>query len=83
MKLYQFIHEPDAKPIYRGTRAEVKADAKEVAAKLRFASRIYEINMNTDKDALVLLLNKGEPVNATVVRSWSVTPRGGLSELEA
>lgn len=83
MKVYQFIHEPDAKPLYRGTLADVKADAKEVATKLRFAIRIHELDVPTDKDSVIALLNTGgPPADLKPTRSWSVTPRGGLAELE-
>ncbi len=43
--------------------------------------RVELVEIDTDKATLVLLLNK-DPVNTTVLRTWKVTPRGGLTEIE-
>ena len=84
MKVIRITPEPEATPHYVGTIAEAKSWVKDnVATKLRFAVRVAEINMNTDKEAILLLLNNsGTPANATVLRQWSVTPRGGFADLE-
>lgn len=82
MKVIRITPEPEATPVYAGTIAEAKTWVKDnVTAKLRFAVRVAELDFATDKAGVIKLLNgAAEP---TALRQWSVTPRGGLAELEA
>ena len=51
-----------------------------------YTAEIYidELEIPTDKAAIIQILNGGPPVEplAPVVRSWTLSPRGGLQETE-
>lgn len=63
---------------YFGTRAEAKTSIKDKAPKVREQYLLEEVNVETDKDGVVKMLN-GDP-DCSTIRRWGFTARGGLKE---
>lgn len=85
MKFYR-IDTPEG-CTYASTANQVKAFMKTVEPVLRHAYEVDEIEVATDKDSLLALLNnQGIRADATSIfsdplRTWKVTSRGGMTEL--
>jgi len=45
-------------------------------------ARIELFDIPTDKEGVLALLSRAEGLTATVLRTWALTPRGGLKEVE-
>lgn len=79
MKVFKVYREDeDLLTEYFPTRAEAKASVKDKAPKVREQYLLEEINVETDKDGIVKMLN-GDP-DESIVQRWSFTARGGLKE---
>lgn len=78
MKLFRLVD--DADHSWHGTRTLAQAKGKESAPALRPMLRLQECDVKTDKDGVTKALN-GEPI-VQVIRSWSMTNRGGLTSLK-
>jgi hypothetical protein len=84
----KFFARTDTEPArYFGTQAEAHNDGRTEAPQWRSAVRIKEVDLKCDKDAILRLLQEG-PAGAEDLlggrgRTWTLTSRGGLKELDA
>lgn len=64
---------------YEGTKGDAHEWVKNNVGKAYWPeATITEVDMQTDKAGIVAALT-GEPIE-TVLRTWGITPRGGLKE---
>jgi hypothetical protein len=76
---------------YHGTLADAQAQGKKIEDVFRVNARICLLEIPTDKAGILELLNHGGPHQRFVahetalepLRSWSMTTRGGVKEIEA
>lgn len=81
MKFYR-VSVPGQKEVYSATLGDAKVLlCANVEPNFRDGARIDLIDLSTERAALVTLLNSGE--SSTAERTWMVTRRGGLNEVEA
>lgn len=66
---------------YRKTLKEAHDKAKEYGDDIRPDIRIEHVIIPTDASSVVGYLNWESPVDLEVLRTWKLTPRGGLVEL--
>ena len=65
--------------VYSATLKEAHDAAKQVAS--RIDARVELVDVMTDKASIVGILN-GESKLFELLRTWKLTPRGGLTECE-
>jgi len=70
----------DDKPHFDSTLQEAKQTVASYTETDRHLVRVELVDIDTDKHTLCIVLNGGE-YHATVLRTWAVTPRGGLKEV--
>lgn len=91
MNAYQIIDiaaDEDAALLgFRHTLAHAHVAAKVVAEKsdpnVRGDLRIQLVDIRTDKDAVIGYLNGDKPTDLLALRTWKLSNRGGLIELDA
>lgn len=68
---------------YCGTLSDAHEDAKKHAPEpvYRKDVLIQEVEVATDKDGVLKLLNEHAPLIRNVGRTWGLTARGGLNEI--
>ena len=81
MKAYRTIRDGFEGADYDGTLSDAHATAKTLQP--RDAVRIELVEVPTDKEGILALLNRMETVTNTftVERTWALTARGGLHEV--
>jgi hypothetical protein len=81
MQFYRIVRDvPGVNPDYRGTQHDAHTHAKSLSSDFWNDVRIELVDIPTDKDSLITLLN-GEAVQDKVLRTWALTDRGGLREV--
>lgn len=80
MNFYRITQFANSDPVYTGTLGDAHNIMRSYPATNRDEARIELIDLGTDKDALLHLLN-APPPPATAERTWIITPRGGLKEV--
>lgn len=78
MQTYRTLNDGETVNLYFGTRDDAHAHAKSIAFRNE-AFRIELVDVQSDKEGIVDMLN-GEPV-VKLLRTWSITSRGGLKEV--
>ncbi len=82
MQFYKVSNEEaDTKRVYECTREGAHIVAKNVSKHLWPAARIELIEIETNKETLASILT-GDGCKEEVLRTWGLTPRGGLTELK-
>ncbi|MBT2325520.1 hypothetical protein J7E62_24610 [Variovorax paradoxus] len=81
-----FVRTDTDKPRYFGTQGDAHEDGRKEEEVWRSSVRIKEVDLKADKDGVLRLLQEG-PAGADDLlggrgRTWTVTARGGLKELE-
>jgi hypothetical protein len=71
----------DNEVLWCATRAEAQAAGKRVTPVYRPSVRIRLLNIGTDKEDVLHMLNAGVPGKAEQLRAWKLTARGGLADL--
>lgn len=74
------------KPKYSPTLRAAQLEGRKLPPVFRPDLRILLVNVKTDKDALVWLLNKPQGLTPELLleaarRTWTLTRRGGLKEI--
>jgi hypothetical protein len=68
--------------VWLGTRAEAAKYVKTEYHKYEWPDTYVDlVAIPTDRDSLIQLLNDGTPASYRVLRSWEVSARGGLKEI--
>jgi hypothetical protein len=91
MNIYSFVDYPenDAGARYFGTMGEAHAEGKKLEPVFRSNVRIRLLDIAVDKAGVLEILNHGGPhrllvdhqTEIKVLRTWSLTARGGLTEI--
>jgi len=84
----KFFVRTDTDPIrYFSTQGDAHEDGRKEEPVWRSAVRIKEVDLKADKDAILALLQRGPSASEDLLlgrgRTWTLTARGGLKELEA
>lgn len=80
MQFYKLtINESDDRPEYLCTRDEAHKVAKKAPSYAWQAFRIELVEIETDKATLAEILSR-QAIPELVLRTWRLTPRGGLVE---
>lgn len=82
MQIYRIFDSAEAEPTYRyeGNAKDAQDRAKLIAS--RADARIELVKVDTAKAALLLYLNRETHCcEFPVLRTWKLTPRGGLQEI--
>lgn len=80
MNFYRVSQWANSEPVYSGTLGDAHLIMRSYPVTNRDEARVELIDIGTDKDALLRILNSGPPV-ADAERTWIITPRGGLKEV--
>jgi hypothetical protein len=84
MNIYRITRFATDDPVYAGTLAEAKTAAtRDMARRTLVETRVDLIDVRTDKDSLVALLNLGTTSPVLALRTWKLSPRGALVETSA
>lgn len=85
MHIYQVLLSDEPKDVrFRGTLAGVKEVIKAELAPFRAGIRVRELDIATNKEAIVLMLDDPQSfrdsitTNPVILREWRGTARGGL-----
>jgi hypothetical protein len=81
MKAYRVIRDGAERADYEGTLSDAHATAKALTP--RDAVRIELVEVPTDKEGVLALLNRPQTVTQTfaVEQTWALTARGGLRDV--
>lgn len=83
MRFYRVsIDGDDTKTIFLPTLKDAHVAARDLYKPWRDMTYIDEVEVKHDKEGFAAVLCKNTPIIDMVVRSWGLTPRGGLKEVE-
>jgi len=80
MNVYRISRDGVEGFVYKSTQAEAHGHARSLVAYSH--TYIDLLDLDVDKSAIVHLLSTGVPL-AKVIKSWGLTPRGGLKEVDS
>lgn len=83
MKCYRLSYTKEGPFTYHTTIAEVKDVTRAMPVHQRNVGFVDEIDVKTDKLSIISLLNHGDLGDPPVSKTWIITTRGGLKEMEA
>jgi hypothetical protein len=79
MNFYQISSNTGLVEGYEGTLSEAHAAAKSYS---RDYVRIHLVDIPTDKDSILSLVNKRMPEGITILKTWRLSPRGAMVPLK-
>lgn len=84
MNFYRIVDasvEPNTVLTYHATQADAHRDTKTYSKHRLPDLRIELVDVETDKGAIARIINGVDPSPGEVLRTWKLTPRGGMAEV--